>query len=382
MGQAKNLMPVIIAVSMVSAIGGLVFNTMPLLLGAAGKEFGFTPEKLGSLSSNAGWGYLIGTITAPFWVDRVNWKLAAFLFASFAIGTFLFISQAPPTSMIWSFAVYGFACALAIGLATRVLADMPDLERAYGTRLSVELWSIAAFLYVLPVYFIAKNGFAGAMIGMAIFTGLLGLGAFLFPKRETTSDKISYPKWSDASRAWIMIGLFLIYLLVNVALFFFLAVIAEGFNPSEKEIGLMFLVLKWLGGGAGAVGAIIGMRAGFKLPHFLALAILLIGVAGLWLAPNFKVFMVSSWVWEFGFTLGCLYATTAITRFDPSKKLVVLVPATFGISMVLGGVIGGRLLGSGGAAPLYLAVAIGGVLPALYIFLSRNNHNEMAVNDA
>lgn len=360
-------MPIIIAVSMVSAIGGLVFNTMPLLLGALGKEFSMTPDALGTLSSNAGWGYLFGTITAPLWVDRVNWKVSAILFSAFAAGTFVFISQAPISALVWSFVIYGFACALAIGLATRVLADMPDLERAYGTRLTVELWSIAAFLYVLPVYFIAKNGFNGAMIGMAVFTALLGLGGLLFPKRVSTSDKVKYPTWREAHKAWILIGMFLLYLLVNVAVFFFLAVVAESFNPSEKQTGLMFLVLKWLGGAAGAVGAIVGAKAGFKPPHFIAAAILIIGLAGMTLAKSFNVFMISSWIWEFGFTLGCLYATTAITRFDPSKKLVVLVPATFGLSMVLGGKIGGKLLSFGGSTPLFIAGGVGAVLMLAYV---------------
>jgi len=363
-------MPVIIAVSMVSAIGGLVFNTMPLLLGAIGSEFSFGPDKLGTISSNAGWGYLAGTLTAPLWVDRVPWKLSAVLFSGFAAAVFLFLSQAPPTALAWGFVIYGLACALAIGLATRVLADMPNLERAYGTRLSVELWSIAAFLYVLPVYFIAKGGFSSGMIGMALFTGLLGMGALLFPKRSTIGEKIRYPNWATASKAWIMIFVFLLYLLVNVALFFFLDVISNDFSPTPEQKGLMFLVLKWLGGVAGAVGAILGMKVGFKLPHIVALAILLVGIAGLWLAPNFNVFMVSSWVWEFGFTLGCLYATTAITRFDPSRKLVVLVPATFGLSMVLGGKIGGALLKAGSPNPLYLGVAIGALLPAIFIVFS------------
>ncbi len=360
-------MPIIIAVSMVSAIGGLVFNTMPLLLGALGKEFEMSPDALGTLSSNAGWGYLFGTITAPLWVDRVNWKLSALMFSVFAAGTFFFISKAPVSSLVWSFAIYGFACALAIGLATRVLADMPDLERAYGTRLTVELWSIAAFLYVLPVYFISKSGFSGAMIGMAMFTALLGLGSFLFPKRQSLIEKVKYPNWSEAGKAWILIGMFLIYLLVNVAVFFFLSVVAENFSPTGKEVGLMFLVLKWLGGAAGAVGAIIGAKAGFKLPHIMAAGILVVGLAGMTIAKSFNVFMVSSWIWEFGFTLGCLYATTAITRFDPSKKLVVLVPATFGLSMVLGGKVGGKLLSSGSSAPLFIAAGAGALLMLVYV---------------
>jgi len=133
----------------------------------------------------------------------------------------------------------------------------------------------------------------------------------------------------------------------------------------------MFLVLKWLGGAAGAIGAIIGARAGIKLPHAVALGILLVGVAGLLLAPNFTVFMVSSWIWEFGFTLGCLYQTAAIARFDTSNKLVVLVPATFGISMIVGGRLAGQLMTDESAVPLYIFVAICSFLPVIYVALSK-----------
>jgi len=101
--QSAGLMPVIIAVSMVSAIGGLVFNTMPLILGAISKEFGLEADALGNLSSIAGWGYLAGTLSAPFWVDRVNWKLAAFVFSAFAALTFFVLSKAPASSLTAGF---------------------------------------------------------------------------------------------------------------------------------------------------------------------------------------------------------------------------------------------------------------------------------------
>ena len=90
------------------------------------------------------------------------------------------------------------------------------------------------------------------------------------------------------------------------------------------------------------------------------------------LAPNFEVFMISSWIWEFGFTLGCLYQTAAIVRYDPSNKLVVLVPMAFGISMIFGGKIAGQLLEGGSASGLYGLVAICSLLPSLYILMSRH----------
>ena len=135
----------------------------------------------------------------------------------------------------------------------------------------------------------------------------------------------------------------------------------------------MFGVLKWLGGAAGAVGAIIGARAGLRIPHLAAFGILILGVIGLALSQSFTAYMISSWVWEFGFTLGCLYQTAAIVRFDISNKLVVLVPMAFGISMIFGGKIAGQILEGGSANGIYIMVAICSILPALYMFLIRPN---------
>ncbi|MGB0907313.1 MAG: MFS transporter [Maricaulaceae bacterium] len=378
MALHKNTLAVIIAVSMVSAIGGLVFNTMPLLLNAVSTALGLSPEQLGNLSLCAGIGYLVGTLTAPLWVERVNWRRAAFVIIVLAALSFVSASQVGANLLFVSFTAFAFFCALAIALAMRVLADMPDPERAFGMRLSVELISIGVFLGILPAYFIAKSGLSGAMFGLAGFTVLLGLGAFLIPERSTSvaaAQSKGFPSWAQASRSWLMLGVFLIYLLANVGLFFFLAVIAEDFKPSPEQFGVMFSVLKWLGGGAGLLGAVIGARAGVKLPHLAALIILLIGVAGLFLAKTFTHFMIASWVWEFGFTLGCLYQTAAIARFDISNKLVVLVPAVFGVSMLLGGKIAGQLLEGGSAAPLYILVAVCSLLPSLYVLSLRNTHS-------
>jgi len=237
---------------MVSAIGGLVFNTMPLLLSSAGAEFNMSASTLGSLSLTAGIGYLIGTITTPLWVDRIKWKPMAGLIVLSVAAAFGICSTLTGQALFAGFAVFGFLCALAIGLAMRVLAIMPEPERAFGTRLSVELISIGLFLTVLPTLFIVKAGFSGAMYGLCAFTLLLGLGAFLMPNRQVDNNmdaaspkRLTYPSWNAASNGWTILGIFLIYLLANVGLFFFLAFIAQDFKPTPEQFGLMFGGLKW-----------------------------------------------------------------------------------------------------------------------------------------
>lgn len=365
---------IIIAVSMVSAIGGLIFNTMPILLGTAGEAFGFNNAELGNLSLMAGVGYLAGTLTGPLWVDSFQWQKTALLIILAVAFSFLVSMRIPGEYIYYGFLIFGFFCALAIALAMRALADMPDPERAYGTRLSVELLSIGLFLVFLPVFFVSKAGFTGAMFGMALFTMLLGIGVFVFPKHSSsrTAAKLKgFPSFRQSGSSWSVLMIFTIYLLANVGLFFFLYIIAQKFSPSDAQNGMMFGVLKWLGGGAGVLGAIIGSRAGLRMPHLYAFIILLLGVTGLVIAKNFTFFMISSWVWEFGFTLGCLYQTAAIVRFDISNKLVVLVPMSFGISMIFGGQIAGRLLEGGSANSLYVLVVLCSLLPSVFIFMNK-----------
>ena len=351
-----------------------MFNTMPVLLGAAAKSLSLSPASLGTLSMTAGIGYLVGTLTGPFWVDRVNRRLASFCIVLGTVISLLTISKLPSEFLLGGFAVFGLFCALASALGMRVLADMPNPERVFGTRLAVELISIGVFLYILSVVFVAKGGFSGGLLGMAMFTALLGLGAFLVPKRSNALAAVKtkwLPSLEQAGPSYAILAIFTVYLMANVGMFFFIGVLAGDFNPSPKQTGLMFTILKWLGGAAGIAGAVIGARAGLRTSHLTALIILYVGLAGLAFAKSFTVFMVSSWVWEFGFTLGCLYQTAAITRFDITNKLVVLVPTAFAVSMILGGKIGGELLSSSGPNGLYILVAICAVLPLLYMVTIR-----------
>lgn len=351
----------IIAISMVSAIGGLVFNTMPLLVQSLGASLGLTEIGLGNLSLAAGVGYLIGTLSGPLWIDRFDWRRSAILVSLWAALSFVLSAHVQGMWLYASWVGFGFFCALMHALCMRMLAEAENPELAYGTRLSVELITISVLLYALPVLFIAQYGYLGAAYGLAVFVLVLGCGAFFMPRRsgvQSENQVNTYPAWRDAPLAWSGLSVFLLYLMANVGLWIFLAVLAEPLSPTPDQFSLMFSVLKVLGGVAGFLGAAIGARLGLRIPHIACMALVVIGLIGLYQAEDFISFMVSSWIWEFGFTLGCLYQTAGIARSDPSGKLVVLVTTAFGISILSGGWLAGHALALYGASILYVAVAV------------------------
>lgn len=369
----KNTFLVILAVSMVSAIGGVPFNTMPLLSGSLGESLSLDGKQIGLISSVAFFGYLVGTLTGPFWVNRVNWRTTSLCVSVLAALSFVMAASASGVMLIASFIGFGFFCSLMHALCMRILADMPDPERAFGARLSVELIIISIVLLLLPATLMVKFGFSGAAYGLAALILIMGLGAFLMPKRENSpaQEAIAFPSWDQAKGGWICLGLFLIYCLANVGLWIFLYTMAAGFSPTGQQMGFMFGMLKVLGASAGFIGAIIGARAGLRLPNTICLVFITLGVIGLYLSNNFTQFMISSWIWEFGFTLGCLYQTAAIARFDPTNKLIVLVPTAFAISSMVGAGLSGFLTTGGNYLPLLMLVVFCSLLPAAYMFLVR-----------
>jgi hypothetical protein len=320
-------------------------------------------------------GYLIGTLSGPFWVNRVNWRKTSLFVSVLAALSFIFAAQASGVILIASFVGFGFFCALMHALCMRILADMPDPEQAFGTRLSVELIIISVVLLLLPATLMIKFGFAGVAYGLAGLILVMGLGAFFMPKRENSPalEAIAFPSWKQAKPGWVCLGVFLIYCLANVGLWIFLHTMAAEFSPTGKQTGLMFGMLKVLGASAGFIGAIIGVRAGLRLPNLVCLAFITLGLMGLYLANNFTHLMISSWIWEFGFTLGCLYQTAAIAKFDPTNKLIVLVPTAFAISSMVGAGLAGFLTPGGNYLPLLIFVFVCSLLPAAYMFLARPN---------
>lgn len=154
--NASSVVALLLAASLTSTIGGLPFNTLPVLLGSLADSFQLPPAQIGLMGSICFGGYLLGTLGAPIWMNRLNWR---WLTAVGAVCTALCFAlsamvQALPLLYV-SWACIGFFASTMTCLGMRVLADLPDKERAFGVRQGVELAVTAAVLFALPPLLIA-----------------------------------------------------------------------------------------------------------------------------------------------------------------------------------------------------------------------------------
>ena len=368
--------PLVLAASLASTIGGVPFNTLPVVLGALGSDLGLSAVQTGDLAGILFAGYFAGTLLALVFIDRVNWRT---LTVGSAVVTALAYLASGPLALVGfgygqllplsvALAVLGLASSLMTALGLRVLAQLPDKEQAFGFRQSTELWLTAGVLFGLQAWVITRHGYGGIVIVLAVMALALSASAIALPRGpEVPGEPVLLPRWRDSRLAWAVLAFFFVYLAGNIGLWAFLGEYAKGADMSPSQSGLAFAGLKVLGGVAAAVVAVVGGRLGLLRGQTIALLGLTLGLLLLHGAGpgGFIGFAGGAWTWEFFFTVGCILQTATIARLDPSGRLVVLVPAAFAASSMVAPPLAGRLLAQSGTDALLWVAFVAALLPAL-----------------
>lgn len=383
--KPQNVVALMLAASLASTIGGLPFNTLPVLLGSLADSFHLQPEQVGLLGSICFGGYLLGTLGAPIWMNRPNWR---WLTVVGALGTALCFAlsamvQALPLLYV-SWACTGFFASTMTCLGMRMLSDLPNKERAFGVRQGVELSVTAAVLFALPPLLIARFQYAGAAWALAVLVLLLGLSVFWVPNgahaRSTLStDALTIQPQRMPVTAWWALAVLWLFLVGNIGLWAFLERIGVHLSVSATDMGVVFAVLKLLG--SVAAFFIAGVGARWSLARGLSVTLLgLMGGLGLLAsATGFGFYAAGAWLWEFAFTCGCVLQTAHIARTDPSGRAIVLVPGAFALASMVGPGVAGKLMGVQGIEPVLWFALASSVVPVLNLLLSKKSRSNQSL---
>ncbi|MFK3819725.1 MFS transporter [Pseudomonas sp. NPDC089407] len=369
--SGRRTLAIMLAASFASTIGGLPFNTLPILLGAMVDSLGFSIEQVGLLGSVCFAGYLLGTLVAVMLIDHLNWRWLTLACALGAATAYGMSSWLPAAVQLPMWALIGFFAALMTCLGMRIMGQMANKERALGMRLGIELGVVAAVLFALPSLVITHFQYAGAAVMLAVVIVLLSVSALALPRRQDFMVESSanhtgslLSRFAFPPAAYVALVCFFLFGSGQIGLWAFLERLGHGLALQPTEMGTVFAVLKLLGGAAALALALVGDRLGVRIPHLLVLAVLGVGLLLLGNAEGFLSYALGAWIWEVGFTWGCVYQTAAIARLDSSGRSIMLIPGAFALSSMAGPALAGKLLSQGYSELLWLA-ALCALIPVL-----------------
>jgi predicted MFS family arabinose efflux permease len=366
----RLLFAFILSASLASTIGGLPFNVLPVMLGSLADSFKLDAQTTGLIGSICFAGYLVGTLGAPFWMNRVNWRVLTMVSAVGTAASFALSSQVSTLELLFVvWALIGFFASTMTCLGMRILSDLPDKVRAFGTRQGVELSVTAAVLFALPPLIISEYKYPGAALSLAAVVAVLGLSAFWVPTGAQTNEEASPGAAATGAylpaAAWQSLGLFFIFLVGNIGLWAFLERIGSSLQIAPAEMGIVFAVLKLLGGVAAFFTAAVGERVGPTRAAWWVVGAVGAGLILLQTASAFIGFALGAWIWEFAFTCGCVFHAASIARSDASGRAVMLVPAVFALSSMAGPGLAGQIVANGNYLGLLAFALASTLLPAL-----------------
>lgn len=361
--ESQHSLALMLAASFASTIGGLPFNSLPILLGSLADTFGLSAAQIGMLGSTCFAGYLVGTLSSVLIINRFCWRRLTITSAIASCVLLLLSSVSGAELQMPLWAMIGFFAAMMTCLGLKIIGQMLNKERALGVRQGIELGVTALVLFALPALVISQFGYSGAAISLSVIIMILSISVLWLPKyshleheNESLKEQLSIP-----TSAWLALTIFLVFATGNISLWAFLERIGNGIELEPSQLGIVFAVLKLLGGAAAFSVALVGDKLGLRKPYVIILSVLAIGLYLIWESLSYQsnqfiLFAMGAWIWEVAFTWGCVFQTAAVARLDSQGRAIMLIPAAFGVSAMVGPALGGWLAGSGYEQVLLLAL--------------------------
>ncbi len=342
---------VILSAVVVSALGMLFYNLLPMFLGVAQDYRELDNRSIGLLSSMFFVGYTLTTSTAFFWIRRINWKTVTWV--ALAIGSMALLlagyTRNHGVLMLCIF-VAGGAFSTVYGIGTTALGDTSNPARWYGLKISAEAMLGAIMLFLLPGTLISSFGFMGMMTGMVLAVVLLAPALSWLPAMGYTHKEIEGGQFDLPSqlRLSVWIGLFAVVAFTFSAtmIWAFVERMANtaGFEPvlvgKILSLTLLFAVL------GSMTAVVIGDRFGSGKPFAAAAMIFLLALT--WLASTTSLinYAIGACLLTMGIAMGITYAITIVADLDMDGRYVVLTVPAIGIGVMSAPTVGGLLTSS------------------------------------
>jgi len=342
---------VILGGVIVSAIGAIFYNTLPMYLGAAQDHRALGNEQIGLIGTVFFLGYALCSSSAFFWIRSVDWRVISY--SALAVAAFgLLIAGGSSSYAVLLAGIFvagcGFAGIYAVG--TTLLSDTSNPARWYGAKITAEAAIGVVHLVILPAAILPRWGFVGITAALIVTLVVLAPAILLLPAKGGRSDPADLFSGDTLDRQSVWFALFAcaLFMCGQTAIWGFVERIgaSAGFEPTL--VGVLLAVSLTFAVAGSLLAACLGNRIGCLKPLVGAHIVFFAGVAALIRADMFEAYAIGACLVLFSVGLGISYSVSTIAELDPDGRFVVLSVPAIGIGIMFGPGIAGFLAADGG----------------------------------
>ena len=366
--HSKNPMDastVILSAIVVSAIGALFYNLLPMYLGTAQDSKGLENSAIGFISTAFFFGYNVVTISAFYWIRKWSWRLITLVATPIAgLGLYASTLTSSYIALLAATAVAGGAFAAIYGVGTTILSDTSNPARWYGLKIAAEAITGAVLLMVLPGTLIASHGFDGMVMGILLSMALLSPLLFLLPARGIKTHEQELQEYQELDEQpeslnhwaiWSALFATLVFFTGVSAVWAFMERLGSNAGFDANAIGVLLAVTLGCATLGSLAAAGLGKHFGNIRPFLLSLlttlgALLLLADAG-----SFTIYAAGACLFAASFGAGLPFAVAEVAELDVDGRYVILTVPAIGVGAMTGPGLAGVLY-VGDSATLILAL--------------------------
>ena len=343
----------------------MIFNTLPVFLGKAAESYALDDSEAGWLGTIYLAGFGLSSVSASFWLQRVDRRGLAFAIYA-AAGLLLVLGTTLDSYSL--FAALLFAVGYALGalytLSFVLAGEFQDATRAVGVKLGGEVALGALLLFLLPVFVYPAFGFGGMLVALALVLLILSPCALFASPAGGAAQPVSMVEGRGGNRGGVPVsalaalGALLVFTVGQSAVWSFVERVGVRANYGAAGIGAALSIAVLMGGLASFLAAIISERFGRMKPMVFSAAAYILAMLMFALGEGFLFYAAAINLFFFVWLFALPYLVSAVTAADGSGRGASLVTACFAFGSMLGPATAGQLVQGADFDLLYLAGAI------------------------
>jgi MFS family permease len=337
------------------------------MLGAFAQTHSLDDQQIGVLASTELGGTFLATLSAVFWLRRVNWRKLMMLMLPIIILAFLgagWCQNLTELSIVRFIGGVGHGAIYVVAVA--YLCDSRNPERLVGFSISLQLLLAAAMFVLLPEAD-ASRGLKGMMELLALIaaTGFVSLIYFPSHGKFVAASPSEHPRRMGWPGLAVIAGM-MMFQMSLASIWAYIELMAGNSGIAMETTGGILAITVPLAALGGVAAGLLGLRLGRALPLLLTAIVTIISLLILGRVASSQALFVGFLLQQFFWNFGIAYMFGMVAEFDTTGRLVPLAPS----AQTLGNTLAPGLTGLALSGQGYLAVnMVSGVCACLSIVL-------------